>query len=109
MTTTEILEAFFKAENNRDWESYRRFLHHEIVWTLFGKKEKTILGIENYMQTIQKAYENSDIRFVCQDLQVSNDGNRIVAVLINDLKIRSIDIFDFKDNLIYREYEFFLD
>ena len=42
-------------------------------------------------------------------MQVSKDGNRIVANLVNELGIRSLDIFDFKNNLIYREYEFILD
>ncbi len=109
MKTKEILEAFFEAENKRDWESYQRFLHAEIVWELFGKKERTICGIQSYMETMQKAYENSEVQFVCQNMQVSNDGNRIAACLVNDLGMRSLDVFDFKDNLIYREYEFLLD
>lgn len=109
MTARETLETFFKAENERDWETYRQSLHEEIVWKLFGKEEKIICGIQSYMQTMQKAYENSDVRFRCQDMQVSNEGNRIVAYLIDDLGTRSLDIFDFKDNLIYREYEFILD
>lgn len=109
MTAKDTLEAFFKAENERDWEVYRQFLHAEIVWKLFDKEERIISGIQSYMQTMQKAYENSDVRFSCQDMQASNDGNRIVAYLINDFGVRSLDIFDFKDGLIYREYEFILD
>jgi len=109
MTARDSLKAFFKAENERDWDIYRQFLHEELVWKLFGKEERRICGIQNYMQTMQKAYENSNARFRCQDMQVSNEGNRIVAYLINDYGARSLDIFDFKDGLIYREYEFILD
>ena len=68
-----------------------------------------ICGIQDYMQTIKKAYENPDAHFICQDMKVSKDGNRIVALLINESGIRSLDVFDFKNNLIYREYEFILD
>jgi len=109
MAAKDLLNAFFKAENERDWEVYARFLHTEIIWKLFGKEEKTIKGIPGYMKTIKKAYENTDIQFTCQEMRISIDGSRIAACLINDSGTRSLDIFDFKDNLIYREYEFILD
>lgn len=109
MATKDILEAFFKAENERDWEVYQQFLHKEIVWQLFDNETRSICGIQDYILAMQKAYENSDVRFRCQDMQVSADGSRVVAYLINDIGARSLDIFDFKDDLIYREYEFILD
>ena len=109
MTNRDVLDAFFKAENERDWELYQQFLHSEISWQLFGKEEKRIVGIENYMQVIKNAYANSDAQFSCSDMQISGDGNRIAAYLINDSGVRSLDIFDFKNGMIYREYEFILD
>ena len=109
MATKDILEAFFKAENERDWEVYQQFLHKEIVWQLFDNETRSIRGIQDCILAMQKAYENSDVRFRCQDMQVSADGSRVVAYLINDIGARSLDIFDFKDDLIYREYEFILD
>lgn len=56
MTARDTLEAFFKAENERDWEVYQQFLHKEIIWELFDKEARSIRGIQDYMQTIQKAY-----------------------------------------------------
>lgn len=109
MTNRDVLDAFFKAENERDWELYQQFLHSEISWQLFGKEEKRIVGIENYMQVIKNAYANSDAQFSCSDMQISGDGNRIAAYLVNDSGVRSLYIFDFKDGMIYREYEFILD
>ena len=100
MTAKDALVLFFKAENERNWEVYQQFLHEEIVWQLFEKDTRMICGIQDYMQTIKKAYENPDAHFICQDMQVSKDGNRIVANLVNELGIRSLDIFDFKNNLI---------
>ena len=108
MTNGDILVAFFKAENERDWETYQQFLHSEISWKLFDREEKMIKGIQNYMQVIKKAYENTEIQFQCQDMLISNDGNRIVAYLISDLGVRSLDIFDFEGDLIRGEYEFIL-
>lgn len=109
MTAKKALETFFKAENKRDWETYRQFLHKEIVWHLFDKEPRKICGIQDYMQAIQKAYENTDVQFICRNMQAFNNGNRIIAYLVNDFGTRSLDIFDFKNNLIYREYEFILD
>lgn len=54
MTNREVLEAFFKAENERDWEAYQQFLHSEISWQLFNKEEKKIVGIQDYIQVIKK-------------------------------------------------------
>lgn len=67
MTNRETLDAFFKAENERNWGQYRQFLHSEICWHLFGKEEKKIAGIENYMQVIKNAYSNTDARFSCTE------------------------------------------
>lgn len=79
MTAKDILVDFFKAENEREWEVYRQFLHEEIVWYLFDKEARRICGIQDYMQTMQKVYERSDVRFLCQDMQVSQDSTRIVT------------------------------
>lgn len=109
MTNREILEAFFRAENERDWETYRTFLDPGVEWQLFGKEEKTVSGIEEYMRVIQRAYEDTDVQFSCRELELSKDGNRAVTFLVSDSGMRSLDIFDFKDGRIYREYEFLLD
>lgn len=44
MTTQERLQAFFEAENARDFEAYRMFLHPDVVWRLFGSETKTMTG-----------------------------------------------------------------
>lgn len=108
MRPKDVLASFFEAENKRDWITYQNFLHPEVTWQLIDKKTKHIIGIEEYMRVMKKAYENTNIQFTCRDMKISSDGNRIVAELMNDNVVRSIDIFDFKDNLIYREYEFIL-
>lgn len=100
---------FFEAENQRDWERYRQFLHPEVIWRLYGAEEKVIRGIENYVTTMQQAYQGTDMRFRCEQMLVSRDDQRIVCYLIDDEGNRSMDIFEFKDSLIYKEYEFLLD
>lgn len=103
------LQEFFDAENRRDWAKYKQFLHPEVIWKLYGAQDKEIAGIEQYLQTMMKVYEHTDVQFTCEDMKVSSDKNRIVAFLVNDFGMRSMEVFDFKENLIYREYEFILD
>ena len=61
------------------------------------------------MKTIKNAYLNTDSKVQCIDMQISKSENRIATYLVNNFGVRSLDIFDFKDGKIYREYEFILD
>jgi ketosteroid isomerase-like protein len=108
MTTQERLQAFFEAENARDFEAYRMFLHPDVVWRLFGSETKTMTGAEEYLRAIRQAYRDSEVRFTCEKMLVSEDGSRIVTLLRNDAGVRSLDVFDFCEGLIVREYEFIL-
>lgn len=99
---------FFAAENERDWETYRKFLHTDVRWVLHSKEVKTIQGIEAYLGTMIAAYKDSQDTFVCEKIYEDITGERIVAILVNNHGERSCDIFDFKDGLIYEEYEFIL-
>ncbi|MDO4776889.1 MAG: nuclear transport factor 2 family protein [Cardiobacteriaceae bacterium] len=109
MNNEQILRRFFAAENQRDWAAYQTFLHPAVRWQLQKDGTYIFSGIDEYMAAIKKAYENNAIRFSCTGMMVSGDGNRIVAHLVNDHGIRSVDIFDFRDGKIYREFEFIMD
>ena len=108
MNTKELLLAFFEAENRRDWAAYRRYLASDVVWVLHSNQIKTISGIDNYLDAIMKSYEGSASTFVCESLYQSSDETRIVTILRNNLGERSCDIFEFKDGLIVKEYEFII-
>lgn len=108
MSNQELLMKFFTAENERDWETYRKFLHPDIKWVLHSKEVKTVQGIEAYLSTMIAAYQGNRDTFVCEKAYQGMTGNRIVTILINNVGERSCDIFDFKDGLIYEEYEFIL-
>lgn len=109
MTNAEALTQFFEAENTRDWARYVTFLHPEVVWELHGDGVRVIRGVEEYLAVITAAYSGTDIRFRCERMDVSADGNRIVTHLVNDQGDRSVDIFEFEDGKIVREFEFLLD
>nr|WP_314844501.1 nuclear transport factor 2 family protein [Schaalia odontolytica] len=104
----ETLIRFFRAENERDWETYRTFLHPEVVWHLHGERDRTIRGVEDYLQTVRDTYARSDTRFRVEGAHESADGSRVIVLLIDDSEKRSFEVFDIEDGLIRREHEFLL-
>lgn len=109
MTNQDLLTQFFEADNTRDWARYATFLHPEVGWELHGGGVRVIRGVDEYLAVITAAYAGTDVRFTCERMDVSTDGDRIVAYLVNDLGERSVDIFEFIDGKIIREFEFLLD
>lgn len=109
MSNTEALSQFFEAEKTRDWIRYESFLHPEVVWELHGDGVRLIRGVDEYLAVIKAAYAGTEVRFSCERMDVSADGNRIVTHLENNQGERSVDIFEFIDGKIIREFEFLLD
>ena len=108
MNAVETLARFFQAENDRDWEAYRTFLHEDVVWHLHDEGDRTIRGVEEYMRTIQDAYAGSDARFRVEEAHEAARGSRVVVLLVDDSGKMSFEVFDFEDGLIRREHEFLL-
>ena len=99
------LAEFFDAENRRDWDDYREFLHPQIEWVL---EEDVIKGRERYCETIVAAYAQSASRFRTHQMLETEDRRRIATLLVDTDGRRSLDIFEFEDGLIRREWEFLL-
>ncbi len=99
------LMEFFEAENRRDWDNYREFLHPQVEWVL---GEDVIKGRERYCETIVAAYAQSASRFRMHQMLESEDGRRIATLLVDTDGRRSLDIFEFEDGLIRREWEYLL-
>lgn len=107
--TSEILTIFFELENSRNWAKYELLLHPNIIWTLFSPDgQETFYGKTAYMEKIKAAYNNNNVFFHCNEMLVSSNGNRIVTVLKNTYNEISVDIFEFEDGLIIREYEYLM-
>lgn len=104
-TLRDTLAAFFEAENQRDWERYVEFLHPEVEWELHGN---SIYGREAYMQLITQAYGNSSVTFRTHQVLESASANIVATLLIDEDGNRSLDIFEFEDGLIRREWEFLM-
>ena len=108
MQNITILQKFFEAENQRDWETYAKFLSPDIVWELHGHTTEIIRGKTAYLIRIQEAYNNRNVQFTCKQYECNAIQSRILTYLVNDYGQASCDIFEFKDGLIVREFEFLL-
>lgn len=104
----QSLLRFFKAENARDWQRYASFLSESIIWQLFPLQGSTeeIAGKSAYIARMQKAYCGYNGTFRCISLEISEDGTRLSAFLLNAEGERSLDIFKMQDGSILREWEF---
>ena len=107
MDDLERLAAFFDAENRRDWEAYRAFLHPEVEWELRQPDGRVefIRGPEEYMARIQAAYAGWNGRFRCEAAQVERDS-QVVVRLVNDRGEVSRERFRLRDGLVWRETEY---
>lgn len=96
-------------ENQRDWERYQKLLHPRVEWTLFSQDgRQDFSGAAAYMEKIKGAYSCGEVKFRCREMVVSANGNRIAALLENTLGEVAVDIFEFQDGLIVREYEYLM-
>lgn len=101
----QVLEAFFEAENKRDWEAYERFLHPEVEWRVAGR---TVAGRADYLRAMRAAYAGSDSCFRLHQVIESADGRVVATLLIDSRGNRSLDVFEIVEGLIRREWEFLL-
>lgn len=108
MRAAETLASLFQAENDRDWETYRTFLHEDVVWHLHAEHERVIQGVEEYLRVIQDAYHNTSTQFRVEEMHESAHRERIAVLLVDDDGARSFEVFDFEDGRIRCEHEFLL-
>ncbi|MGT2754192.1 nuclear transport factor 2 family protein [Streptococcus ovis] len=108
MQNLTTLQDFFEAENQRNWETYAKFLSPDVVWELHGHITEIIRGKTAYLTRIQEAYHNTSVQFTCKQYEYNAEQSRILTYLVNDYGQVSCDIFEFKDGLIVKEFEFLL-
>lgn len=103
----KLLEKFFEAENSRDWGAYEGFLHPQVMWFVHTEdSHMPVAGRQEYMDRVISAYQETNATFVCQGIDVSASGNRIVANLQHSDGSRSVVIFDYEDSLIKWKHEY---
>jgi hypothetical protein len=103
-----ILTKFFEAKNRREWTEYMKYLSEEGEWTFFTSKGRRIVkGKKNYIETMKKIYEYNKSRFTVISI-TSNDKEMVMAELEMEGR-RALDVFEFRNGLIYSEREYYDD
>ena len=101
--------SFFDAENRRDWAEYAKFLAPNVEWTSYEYPgRKIVRGREEYLKVIKCAYAGRHSTFEIETLVVDEDKGLAIAELSFEGR-RSVDVFELRDGLIYREHEYFDD
>lgn len=99
----ETLEAFFDAENHRDWETFAAFLHPDVEWAINGR---LVRGRRAYVAALRDFYRGSEARFRLHQFLDSADGTTVATLLVNSAGERSLEVFEVIEGLIRREWEF---
>jgi hypothetical protein len=104
----EILAKFFEAENRRDWKEYGKYLSDDVEWTFFTPEGRRIVkGRKDYLETMKRIYEKNNSEFIIISM-TSNDKGMAIAEIEMDSR-RSVDVFEFRNGLIFREIEYYDD
>ncbi len=105
----KLLLKFFDAEISRDWDAFRKYLSADVEWTIFGPpRRRVIKGRTEYLEAMKKFYSTNKSKFYIISIAVNRDRGIVTAELEMDSR-RSVDIFEFKDGLIYKEREYYDD
>ena len=105
----ETILGFLRAENERDWETYRRYLDADVEWEVYGPPHRrTIRGREAYLTAIQAAYAGAPSTFAIVAMAV--DEEKQMALVGFELRgRRSVCVFELRSGLIVNEREYFDD
>jgi ketosteroid isomerase-like protein len=102
----ETLRRLFAAENTRDWDAVAQLLHPRVTWILVGDRTSSIEGRDAYLARIEAAYaDRPTARFEVARWRGSGRG-RILCELVDDEGAVSVEVFDVKNGLVVREWEF---
>lgn len=101
----DVLHQFFAAENRRDWGRYVEFLHPDVEWVCDGR---VVRGRVAYLDAITAVYADSETRFRVHQILSSGDASLVATLLVDSEGSRSLDVFQFEDGVIRREWEYLL-
>ena len=105
----KLLIDFFEAENSRNWKRYEGYLSDDVEWTVFGPPGRRVIkGKTQYLETMKKYYSSHGSKFDIIYIAMNKDKGIAMAELEMDSR-RSVDIFEFRDGLIFREREYYDD
>jgi len=102
----DTVRRLFIAENARDWNTLAGLLDTDVTWQLNADETTVIKGRNKYLDRLQAAYEaRPSTQFEVVSWRDTGRG-RILCELMDDLGEASVEVFDVRDGLVIREWEF---
>ena len=99
-----IIEEYWKAANDRDWETFESLLHEDIVYEIPQTKERIRgrVAFREFNATYPGDWTLKVVSLVADESQVVSQ----IVFQINDEEQSAISFFEFKNELIIRIVEF---
>ena len=109
MTIRETIEAFFHAENRRDWSTYEALVDPEVEAVSFGPPgRESVRGRVQFVEEVKRAYGDRPSTFTVVHLLTDERQNLAIAEIEIEGR-RSVDVFELRHGRIWREREYFDD
>ena len=106
MMADDVIRRLFIAENARDWDTLAGLLDPDVTWQLIADETTVIKGRDKYFARLKAAYEaRPSAQFEVVNWRDTGRG-RILCELMDDLGEASVEVFDVRDGLVIREWEF---
>ena len=103
-THKNIIEKYWKAANDQDWETFESLLHEDIVYEIPQTRERIRgrVAFKEFNATYPGDWTLKIVSLVADESQAVSQ----IVFQINDKEQSAISFFEFKNELINRIVEF---
>lgn len=103
-SSDEIIEKYWKAANDRDWETFESLLFENIIYELPQTREKVCgsAAFREFNSTYPGNWTLSIVRLVVDELQAVSE----ISFLDKNEEQIGISFFEIKNGLIHRIVEY---
>ncbi|RQP21935.1 nuclear transport factor 2 family protein [Piscinibacter terrae] len=100
MRAGELIEAFWRTANARDWDGFGRLLHDEVIYEVPQTRER-LRGRANYVE-FNQTYPGNWTATVTELFDQGAKGMSVVDFRVDDAAETGISLFEMRDGLIAR-------
>jgi ketosteroid isomerase-like protein len=100
MRAGELIEAFWRTANARDWAAFGRLLHEDIVYEVPQTRER-VRGRANYVE-FNRTWPGAWTAAVTELFDQGDKGLSVVDFRVDDTAETGISRFEVRDGLIAR-------
>lgn len=99
-----VVTSFYAAENDRDWDTIRRYVAEDIVSRSYPSGDQ-VRGRDDYLAGMQAMYEGRSSTFEVHAISADPSTATVFAELSIESKW-SVNVFELRDGQIFSEREY---